>query len=219
MLLFTLLTHIPDILTIDYDRNYTMKIDRDDMLELTRRMSVARNCFSRIAGAYMDEDGFVDESFNTHFLKLTKSEQEKNIKIAKAIPFAKPEDELVNIDMKPQMRSKDSLWQLLMALRECELKNDALLYNLYEYIGERYDPGYPYGIYVFYGNYDVPVKCADNESQWESEEVYRFMICAISPLHDDYEMGTPQAGFLFPAFANRSTDVTSINVFNDPGLF
>ena len=104
-----------------------MKIDRDDMLELTRRMSVARNCFSRIAGAYMDEDGFVDESFNTHFLKLTKSEQEKNIKIAKAIPFAKPEDELVNLDMKPQMRSKDSLWQLLMALRECELKNDALL--------------------------------------------------------------------------------------------
>lgn len=92
MLSFTLLTHIPDILTIDYDRDYTMKIDRNDMLELTRRMSVARNCFSRIAGAYMDEDGFVDESFNTHFLKLTKSEQEKNIKIAKAIPFAKPED-------------------------------------------------------------------------------------------------------------------------------
>ena len=105
----------------------TMKIDRNDMLELTRRMSVARNCFSRIAGAYMDKDGFVDESFNTPFLKLTKSEQEKNIKIAKAIPFAKPEDELVNIDMKTQMRSKDSLWQLLMALRECELKNDALL--------------------------------------------------------------------------------------------
>ena len=90
MLSFTLLTHIPDILTIDYDRDYTMKIDRYDMLELTRRMSVARNCFSRIAGAYMDEDGFVDESFNTHFLKLTKSEQEKNIKIAKAIPTNPP---------------------------------------------------------------------------------------------------------------------------------
>ncbi len=94
-----------------------MRIDREDMLELTRRMSVARNCFSRIAGAYMDEDGFVDGSFNTHFLKLSKSDQEKNIKIAKAIPFAKPNDELVNIDMKPQMKSKDSLWLVFYFLR------------------------------------------------------------------------------------------------------
>ena len=27
-----------------------MHIDREDMLELTRRMTVSRNCFSRIAG-------------------------------------------------------------------------------------------------------------------------------------------------------------------------
>lgn len=33
-----------------------MNIDREDMLELTRRMTVARNCFSRIAGAYLDEE-------------------------------------------------------------------------------------------------------------------------------------------------------------------
>ena len=106
------------------------------------------------------------------------------------------------------------MWQLPMALRECELKNDALLYNLYEYIGEHYQPGYPYGIYVFYGNYDVPVKGSDKENQWESEEVYRFLICSISPLVGDYEMGTPQAGFLFPAFANRSTDAEGIHVFD-----
>ena len=47
-----------------------MHIDREDMLELTRRMTIARNCFNRVAGAYMDEEGFIDGSFNTHFLKL-----------------------------------------------------------------------------------------------------------------------------------------------------
>lgn len=36
------------------------KINRDDMLELTRRMTPKRNCFSRIAGAYFDEEGLVD---------------------------------------------------------------------------------------------------------------------------------------------------------------
>jgi hypothetical protein len=43
-----------------------MHIDREDMLELTRRMTIARNCFNRVAGAYMDEEGFIDGSFNTH---------------------------------------------------------------------------------------------------------------------------------------------------------
>ena len=32
-----------------------MHIDREDMLELTRRMTVSRSCFSRIAGAYMKD--------------------------------------------------------------------------------------------------------------------------------------------------------------------
>ena len=42
------------------------KIDRGDMLELTRRMTVKRNCFHRIAGAYLDADGFIDGTFNIH---------------------------------------------------------------------------------------------------------------------------------------------------------
>ena len=54
-----------------------MHIDREDMLELTRRMTVSRNCFSRIAGAYMDEEGFIDGTFNTHFLKLFGSEEKR----------------------------------------------------------------------------------------------------------------------------------------------
>ena len=41
------------------------KINREDMLELTRRMTVKRNCFDRIAGAYLDEEGYVDASLTT----------------------------------------------------------------------------------------------------------------------------------------------------------
>ena len=46
-------------------------INREDMLELTRRMTPSRTCMDRIAGGYMDEDGFLDGSFNIHFLKLS----------------------------------------------------------------------------------------------------------------------------------------------------
>lgn len=52
-------------------------VNRDDMLELTRRMTPARASIDRIAGAYFDEEGYVDGTFNTHFLKLSASDREK----------------------------------------------------------------------------------------------------------------------------------------------
>lgn len=35
------------------------KINRNDMLELTRRMTLSRNCFVRAAGAYIDDEGYI----------------------------------------------------------------------------------------------------------------------------------------------------------------
>lgn len=55
------------------------KINRDDMLELTRRMTLKRNCFTRIAGAYFDGDGFIDGTFNTHFLELSAKDRTTNL--------------------------------------------------------------------------------------------------------------------------------------------
>lgn len=46
-------------------------INREDMLELTRRMTPARTCFDRIAGAYINDMGEVEDSFNVHFGKLS----------------------------------------------------------------------------------------------------------------------------------------------------
>lgn len=194
-----------------------MRIDREDMLELTRRMTTQRSCFSRIAGAYMDEEGFVDGSFNTLFLKLKKPEQEKMLRIAKTIPYSKTNEQIINRTFKEDSKKEISMRQILEVLKDCELKNDAMLYNLYEYIGENYKAKGPYAIYFFYGNYDIPRKGADHASQWESEEVYQFLIGAICPLIDEYEAGTPEIGFLYPAFANRSTDIGSMNLYEIEG--
>ena len=58
-------------------------INRDDMLELTRRMTPSRNCFTRIAGAYTDQEREVGDTFNTRFLKLSASDQSRNLNMAK----------------------------------------------------------------------------------------------------------------------------------------
>lgn len=116
------------------------KIDREDMLELTRRMTLKRNCFSRIAGAYIDEEGYIDGTFNTHFLKLSPRDQSTNLRIAKAIPFSETNVNLKEYQFQEKDKRAGSTWQLLMGLRECELKNDALLDLFYEAVGKKYGP-------------------------------------------------------------------------------
>ncbi len=61
-------------------------INREDMMELTRRMTLSRTSFTRIAGCYMDANGEIDGTFNTNFLKLSGKEKEKNLALAKTVP-------------------------------------------------------------------------------------------------------------------------------------
>ena len=106
------------------------------------------------------------------------------------------------------------LYQLLMAMREARLKNDALNETFYELVGEHYQSvGKDYAVFLFHGTYDVPLKASDKESLWESEEVYDFLVCTISPLEGEYEPGEPEWGFLFPAFSDRSTEIHRIDIF------
>lgn len=92
-------------------------IHRDDMLELTRRMTPSRTCFDRVAGAYITEEGEIDDSFNIHFLKLSEREKTRNLAIAKTIPFARTNEQLKEYTFPVTAKGKDSMWQLLQGIR------------------------------------------------------------------------------------------------------
>ena len=192
-------------------------LNREDMLELTRRMTPARNCFSRVAGAYMDAEGFEDGSFNTYFRNLGSAETKKNLALAKAIPFSTTNEQLKEYSFPEGDARRKSFWPVLSELNRKRLQEDGLLSVVYEVMGENYRTDREYGIFIFSGSYDVPVKASDNEWLEGSEEVYDFLVCAVSPLVGEYEMGEPEFGFLFPAFADRSGDSDLIYMFNkDP---
>ena len=188
-------------------------INREDMLELTRRMTLSRTSFTRIAGCYVDRDGDFDGSFNINFLKLSVSERTKKLKLAKEIPFAATNVNLKKYEYTQSARKPGSMWQLLMAMNECGLKNDALMDTFYDVVMEHYRADREYAILVFHDRYDIPAKGSDKERQWESEEVFEYMICAVCPLSGEYEPDKPVCGFLFPAFTDRSGDLNHIDVF------
>lgn len=189
-------------------------INRDDMLELTRRMTPSRSCFDRIAGAYIDDMGEVDESFNIHFGKLSNAEKARNLELAKTVPFSKTNEQLKEYTFPEVAKGKDSIWQLLQAMLQCGLKNDALMEVFYEQMADGYPVDHDAAVFVFHGVYDIPLKGKDKESQWESEEVYEFIICTVSPMQAEYEPAEPVFGFLYPAFSDRSADREKIDIFH-----
>lgn len=189
------------------------RINREDMLELTRRMTLSRNSLSRIAGSYTDADGFSFGTFNTNFLKLSQSEKSKKLAIAKAIPFAATNEKLKRYRFGQAGIQKGGIRQLLTAMKQYELKNDALMETFYELAGEGYRTDRDYAILVYYGCYDIPLKASDKEELWESEEIYQYLICAFCPLEGEYEPGKPECGFLYPAFQDRSADSDYVDVF------
>ena len=188
------------------------KINRDDMLELTRRMTLKRHCFGRVAGGYYDHNGSLEGTFNTLFGKLSPAEQSRLLAVAKAIPFAETNTKLKEYRFSEDEK-KSYAWRTLMELNRCELKNDAMLENLYEVLEGRLDINQACCVYVFQGLYDIPLKGTDKQSQWESEEVYKFLICAVCPINADYVPGEPEEGFLFPAFVDRSSNENRIDLY------
>ena len=59
-------------------------INREDMLELTRRMTLSRTSFTRIAGCYVDAEGEYDGSFNTNFSEALPAGEKKAFRNCKS---------------------------------------------------------------------------------------------------------------------------------------
>lgn len=186
------------------------------MLELTRRMTPARSSFTRIAGAYFDEDGNLDDTVNIHFLKLSGAEKTKILDLAKAIPFAETNKQTVEYEFPKSAMGPGTMYQMLNAIKESGLKNDALLLTFYEYVGENILIDNGYGMFIFHDVYDIPAKGADKERQWESDDMFEYIICSIFPVDKNYDpCGKPICGFMYPSFANRCAHPDHIAIYDE----
>ena len=190
-------------------------IDRNDMLELTRRMTPGRTCFDRIAGAYINDMGEIDGTFNIHFGKLSVKEKTRNLNIAKTVPFSKTNVQLKEYAFPDTTKGKDTMYRLLSVIRQCGLKNDEVLDIFYEQMADGYPVDHEFAVFLYHGVYDIPRKAKDKESLWESEEIYDFILCTISPMDGEYEPADPVFGFLYPAYSDRSVEPDKIYIYHE----
>jgi len=207
-------------------------VTKKDILELKRRMKKEDCTFTRMCGCYVDANKEKVVKINENFLNLDEEEFYKYLEIAKKVLSGTIGNNLLELHFEEEEKESGGLQQFFLGLRSSSLKNEELLDRLYDQIIEHYDYVGNYLILFFHDSYDVITKTNDNLKLDESEEVFEYLLCAICPVclskpglgyHADenrigprirdWVVGVPDAGFMFPSFSDRSTDIDSITYY------
>lgn len=203
-----------------------------DILELKRRYKKEACTFTRMSGCYVDANKNKVVELNENFLNLEDEEFYKYLEIAKKTLSGTIDNNLLELHFRKEEEEPGKMQQYFLGLRESGLKNPELLSHLYELIIEKYEYVGNFLILVFHDAYDVITKTSDDLKIDESEEVYQYILCAICPVNlskpglgyreeenrigvriQDWVVGVPDTGFLFPSFIERSSDIHSITYY------
>lgn len=203
-------------------------MNKKEVLELKKRFKKDQATFTRLVGCYVDCNREKICKFGGKFLTLEEEEYYKYLEIANKVLSGTLGNNLLNLSFPIEEEQVGGRQQILMALRDTDLEDETLLDTYYDLVIDTYDEPGNYLILLYLDSYDVMTKTNDNINVDESEEVYKYLMCAICPVSlskpglgylesekrigpriRDWVVGVPATGFLFPAFNDRSTDIHS----------
>lgn len=203
-------------------------MNKKEVLELKKRFKKDQATFTRLVGCYVDCNREKICKFGSKFLTLEEEEYYKYLEIANKVLSGTLGNNLLNLSFPIEEEQVGGRQQILMALRDTDLEDETLLDTYYDLVIDTYDEPGNYLILLFMDSYDVMTRTNDNNNLDESEEVYKYLMCAICPVSlskpglgylesekrigpriRDWVVGAPDTGFLFPAFNDRSTDIHS----------
>ncbi|MBO5097943.1 MAG: DUF4317 domain-containing protein [Agathobacter sp.] len=203
-------------------------MNKKEILELKRRFKKDEATFTRLVGCYVDGNRNKICNFGGKFLTLEEEEYYKYLDIANKALSGTYGNNLLDLSFPLEEEEVGGRQQILMALRETKLEDEALLNTYYDLVIDTYDHPGNYLILLYHDTYDVMTRTTDSINLDESEETYSYLICAICPVDlskpglgyleneqrignrvRDWVVGAPDTAFLFPAFNDRSTDIHS----------
>lgn len=204
-------------------------MNQSEVTELRKRFSKSNCSFTKLCGCYVDSEKRQLVNINENFLNLDEDEFHKYLDIAKKTLSGPVGDHLLNLEFPMEEEQPGGRQHFLMELKESALKDEDLLERFYELIIHTYEYPGNYLILLFHDAYDVMKRTSDRMQLDESEEVFTYLLCAVCPVQlskpglgyrekehrigsriQDWVVGAPDSGFLFPAFNDRSTDIHSL---------
>jgi hypothetical protein len=203
-------------------------MNKKEVLELKRRFKKESVTFTRLCGCYVDGNRNKICKWSSNFLNLEEDEFYKYLEIANKSLSGTLGNNLLELHFPIEEEAVGGRQQILMALRDTKLEDEALLDTYYDLVIDTYDHAGNYLILLYHDVYDVMTRTKDNINLDESEEAFAYLICAICPVDlskpglgyredeqrigarvRDWVVGAPDTAFLFPAFNDRSTDIHS----------
>ncbi|MBR4109296.1 MAG: DUF4317 domain-containing protein [Oscillospiraceae bacterium] len=195
--------------------------------EIRRRVRRDRSNMTTIYGCYVNGQKEIISEFSKSTGMMSENEAEKYFTLMKRTLSGSVGKNLIDITFRTAQVANSPEHKLLMDLRSSGLKDSEKRQELYRKIIDSVT--FPEGFLILIGcdSYDVPFKSKDGESQSDaSSETYTYLLCAVCPvklakpnLHYDADskafqdggavnvVSAPEAGFLFPAFDDRSTNI------------
>ena len=195
--------------------------------EIRRRVRRDRSNITSIYGCYVNSQKEIISEFKLGTGTMPENEAEKYFALLKKVLSGSIGKNLIDITFRTTQVADSAEHRLLMDLRASGLKDEALRQKLYEKILPNVYFEDNFLILLGCDSYDVPFKGKDDAVQADvSEETYTYILCAVCPVKQskpmlrytaeskDFHDGgvsqvacAPEAGFLFPAFDNRSTNI------------
>lgn len=207
-------------------------VTKKDILELKRRYTKENCTITKMRGCYVDGDKQKIVELNETFLNLEEEEFFKYLEIVKKSLSGTIGNNILELEIPLAEEQPGGKQQYFMALKESGLKDDNLVHVLYDAIIDNYNYVGNYLILLFHDRYDVITKTNDNMKLDESEEVYEYFLCSICPVTlskaglgyrqdenrigarvRDWVVGAPNTAFLFPSFADRSSDIHAFTYY------
>lgn len=203
-------------------------MNQKELREIRKRFKPERDSISRVYGCYVNAAKEIVAQMDMSVGLMEPEEAELYLKLLKKALSGTLGKNLLDIGFSVKQVEESDEHKLLQALRLSHLGDENMRSLFYKRVIDSLDMGEDsYVILIASDSYDIPFKGNDDEI-WEegSNEVFDYIICCICPVKDakaslryyadeqsfrgassGHVLGTPELGFMFPAFDDRSANI------------
>ena len=195
-----------------------------EVAEVRRHIRRDRSNMTAIYGCYVNDNNEIVSEFRSSTGLMSENEGDKYFGLLRKTLSGTIGKHLIDIRFQTAQVVDSPEHKLLMDLRQSSLDNKDLRMTFYKKVIESVSLNQAYLILLGCDTYDVPFM--KDSSGTDSNESYKFLLCAICPVkqtkatlhyvpeeklfHDGgitNVVASPELGFLFPAFDNRATNI------------
>lgn len=205
------------------------RMTEKEIAEIRRRFRSEKSNITHVRGCYVSEKREIVSEFDQPLSTLPQEETDQLLSVLRRALSGTPGRNLADLSFDTRQVVDSDEHRLLMALRDSSLHDESAVQAFFQRVIGSFSLEGTYLILLACEKYDIPYHAKDGQVLEDaSQEVYSYVLCALCPVKPtkpalsydvpenafrsrlaDWLVSPPEAGFLFPAFNDRTADIYS----------